>query len=544
MKFIKKNYLLILLIILTIFRFYISYNLPNYYFKNLGYDDTLMFELANNIYNGNYLGNYSSITLIKGFIFPLFISLFKLINLPFSLGITILYIVSCLFFTNSLKGIIKNNYLKILYLLLLFNPISYSMELFQRLYRNSLSIIETLFFFSFIIRIIKTDNLKKNIINYLLLGITTSIMYLTREDNIWCMIILILLFLYKFLKNNKTIKSFFYNLSPIIILFILLNIVSFINYKYYGLYTYNELSNSSFKDAYIKIQQIKDTKKINRVSITKESLQNLADVSKVFDITREDIDKFYENLADKDTNEINNAHIIWYLRHLIYSKKKFENAYDANLYFKNLANEIDELFKEGKLEKEFVIKSVFINTPSLNDLKIIPSNLLKIIEYTSSYKNVRSISLNELKQIPIIKYEENNNTYYTYYKDYNDTENLITKNIKSFEFIRIFYQYFTIIFSFICVIIYFINIKKIFNKNMFITTLILITYSIIILGVTITNTTGFHAIRYYYLGNVYILQTIFIILNLNGVKYERFRVNNFITLFKRRKNNRKMYTRS
>jgi len=538
MKYLKKYWLHITIILLTVIRFLISCKLPTFYIKNLGLDDYLMIELSNNLSNGTYLGQYCNLALVKGFIFPLLLSLSRFINFSYASTLTIIYISSCIFFTISMKGIIKNKKILVfLYLILLFNPLSYSMELFQRLYRNSLSLIELLFFFSFIIRILKTDNKKKIIINSLFLGLTTGIMYLTREDNIWCMVILILLFIYKFL-TNKNIKSFLINLTPITTLYLILNIVSLINYKYYGVYTYNELANSSFKDAYVKVQEIKDSKKINKVSITKESLDKLASVSEKFDITKEEIDTLYKQLADIDTQEINNSTIIWYFRHLIYANKRFINGNDANLYFKELAREIDSLFENGTLEKEFAFNSVFMNTPTLDDLKMIPGNLFKLVKYSTTYENVGTLSLEKLKEIPNTTYDFENKAYYIYYRDYNHTENILEENIKVFEIIRLFYKYFTVIFSVIAIIIYLMNIKFFKDKKYYLTTLILLSYLIILLGVCYTHTTAFNGMRYYYLGNIYILQSIFIVLNLEGVFNERNRINNIITMFKRRKNYR------
>jgi hypothetical protein len=100
---------------------------------------------------------------------------------------TILYILAVIYFVRPFEKLIRNKYFMfIFYILLLFNPITYSSELFQRLYRNSLSIIELLFLLGILIRIILSDDKnKKSIINYILLGIMSSIMYLTREDNMW-----------------------------------------------------------------------------------------------------------------------------------------------------------------------------------------------------------------------------------------------------------------------------------------------------------------------------------------------------------------------
>ena len=108
MKYIKKYWLQITIILLTIIRFLMSYNLPTFYFKNLAFDDYLMIELSNNLSNGTYLGQYYNLILTKGFIFPIILSISRFINLSYSTILTILYISSCLFFTNSMKKIIKN----------------------------------------------------------------------------------------------------------------------------------------------------------------------------------------------------------------------------------------------------------------------------------------------------------------------------------------------------------------------------------------------------------------------------------------------------
>ncbi len=535
MEYLKKHKLLILIIIFTLIRFFLSYHLPNFYYENLGFDDGLMIKEFESLISGNYLGTYNNIILTKGIIYPLFLTIIHYIHLNYNVVFTIIYILSCAFFTKSFKNIINNKkILLILYIILLFNPISYSSELFQRLYRNSLSIIEMLLFLSLVIRII--SNKKTKISLYLFLGIISSIMLLTREDNIWIYIVFITLFIYNIYHNHK-VKNIIINLVPLLVLIINLNIFSFINYKNYGVYTYNELTNSSFKDAYIKIMQIKDDKKIDKVSISKDVLNKLIDVSEKFNIEKDNLDKMYDRLGD-DNGEINNGNIIWYLRNTIYVKNQFLEAKDANKFFKELKEEIDTLFKEGKLEKEFVIPSVLINTPTINEIKELPKNFLKAIIYTSSYQNVRSFSKTDLLKLNNGSFDDDVNSYIIKCTDYHNTENIIKDNNFIYEVIRIIYKYLTIILSIYALFIY---IKKIKEKNKinFIISLILIIYIVILCGITYTDTTAFKAIRYFYLGNIYILQSVFIFLNIWREYGKGF--NNINALFKRGKNNQKMY---
>ena len=226
----------------------------------------------------------------------MFLYLAKLSGIGYGNVFTILYICSCLFFTYSLKKIIKDKRMLIFILvILLFNPISYSSDLFQRLYRNSLSYVELLLFLGATINILASK--QNNILNYIFLGIIMSIMLLTKEDNIWTKIILIFIIICKLYKNLK-IKNILITLIPIIVVILNLNIVSYLNYKHYNIYTYSELSNSYFKDAYTKILQIKDDEKIDdQVAIPKSAFYKLADNSKVFGFSRKEIDNLYNLYA-------------------------------------------------------------------------------------------------------------------------------------------------------------------------------------------------------------------------------------------------------
>ena len=132
-KFIKKYWFIILIVILSIIRFLMSYRLPSYIIQNLKYDDHLVFTQTNNLFKGNYLGIYSKYTLVKGIIFPLILTLIKYLKLTYSIGLTIIYILCTLYFTLSCKKITNNKIiLLIIYVALLFNPLTYSAELFQR----------------------------------------------------------------------------------------------------------------------------------------------------------------------------------------------------------------------------------------------------------------------------------------------------------------------------------------------------------------------------------------------------------------------------
>ena len=509
-KFINKYWFIIAIVLIGIIRFFFSCNLPSFYITNLKFDDKLMINYMINIYKGDYLGIYNMYTLIKGIIFPLLLVFVRFSKISYSYLFTIINILSILYFTLSCKKITNNKIiLLIIYIVLLFNPLTYSSELFQRLYLNVLSISELLIFLGLYINLIYSEKLnKKTIINYVLIGLVSGIMLLTRNDTIWVYILLFILFIVKIYKNIK-VKNILINIVPFIGIMLVLCVMSFINYKYYGVFTYNELEHSSFKDAYNNILKISNGSEEN-VSIGKNTLFELSEKSSYFDLDKDYIEDNYNHASEVDLDDGN---IIWFFRNLVYNYKKFNNGKEASEYFNNLNSDINKLFKEGKLEKKNSIPVIYVTSLKLDDIKKIPSSLLEAIIYTCTYQNVKTYTkdmiANDIRFMDSINYS----AYAIKYVNYRYAENIIKDNSYPYEIFRIIYKYLTIVLSIVSLIVYIINIKKKDNINNILHIIVLL-YLIILGGVVYTHVSAFHAIRYRYLADVYILQELFILFNI------------------------------
>ena len=516
-KFLKKHWFIITILVLCIARFLFTYKLPSFYLFKMNHDDGLYVKWLYTLSKGGYLGSYNARTLIKGPVFAFVLLVSVIYKISFSSLLTILYILSCIYFIYSLKYIIKNKkYLIIIFIVLLFNPVTYSQDLFQRLYRNSISITELLFFFGAVIRIITYKN--KKIFNNISLGIITAIMLLTREDNLWVYPVIGFVIIYNFFKNKK-LKTLLINLIPIMVVVISLNLVSFINYKHYGVYTYNEIQKSEFHNTFKKILQIKDDKKIHMVSIPKSTLYKLIDNTKTFNLTKDELDRFYHIYEyyeyESTKGEIYNGNIVWNLRAMIYIKNNFKSGKESEEYYKKLGEEIDELFENGTFEKEFVMPSIYMAVPTKEDFIALPKKILETIVYTTTYKNIKTLT-----ETHDYIYNKDINAYYFEYIDYHDTVSIVKKNPLKYEIIRIIYEILTIVLSVVSLIIYIKNIKK-FDHISIISHLLMVCYMLIIGGVAYTHISSFNAIRPLYLGNVYIIQSIFIMLNLYRLKHNK-----------------------
>ena len=127
---------------------------------------------------------------------------------------------------------------------------------------------------------------------------------------------------------------------------------------------------------------------------------------------------------------------------LTYNKNKFKNGKESEKYYKKLSKEIDEAFKNGNLEKEFTMPSSFMAVPTINDIKETFINCFYTIWYTTSYKNIKTMTSTKK-----FGYNRFLCTYQFIYIDYHHTVDIVKRNPLQYELIRIMYYSLTIVFS-------------------------------------------------------------------------------------------------
>ena len=105
-----------------------------------GQDDQLFINLAHSILNGDWLGSYNNMTLIKGPFYPLFLAANHLTHIPLLITEQILYIVAVFAFLFSVYPLLRKIgniqvsdklvrlAIIVIGLFLIFNPMSTSVE--------------------------------------------------------------------------------------------------------------------------------------------------------------------------------------------------------------------------------------------------------------------------------------------------------------------------------------------------------------------------------------------------------------------------------
>lgn len=358
----EKIAITLFLIITIIAKIWLIKVQPVRYLPTNKYDDGLMVNMANNLLQGKWLGEYNCLTLVKGIFTPLFIAITKIIGIPFLIGQDLFYDISCIFVIYVVGKILKNKkLLGIIYICLIFNPITYSAEL-CRVYRDGIYSGLTMFLigFAYIIFLNRRGKIQKQIKYFVGLGITLSSLYLCREETIWLLpfvlisTIITMIFIAKDKNINNTKKRLLLYLIPIGIVIVNNLLVCKINYKNYGVFELNQYWSKEFKSAYGALTRVKPKETYSRVPVSQETMKRIYEISPKFKELENYLSgeegKKWSKCGDGQYGEIQGGWLHWALIRAVEEQGYYKDAKTANKYYQDLADEINNAIDNGKIE--------------------------------------------------------------------------------------------------------------------------------------------------------------------------------------------------
>ena len=317
------------------------------------HDDLLFLRHADSLLQLNWLGEYNNLTLIKGIGYPLWVALSKLISVDLLLSQHFLYIISCLVFVLVVRPLIYSKAV-IFFLLffLIFNPVSFTDSVGNRVIRDGIYPALSLLTFSLFLKILLSflyEGRVKPIYSYLF-GVLFSFFWITREEGLWVFPSLVfMLVCCVFYIKPKIIRK---ELPGVIfrpfLIFISVNfLIASLNYSNYGVFEVVDIKSAPFLSAYGSLYRVKDGSSNNPV-IDYETRLKIYSVSPSFESLRtvlENKNKWWFQRKD----DIQPGMFLWGLREAVKDKRYYESAIMANDYYFNLADEVDEACELGKL---------------------------------------------------------------------------------------------------------------------------------------------------------------------------------------------------
>jgi len=333
-----------------------------------GHDDRLFINLARNIINSEWLGDYDQLTLAKGSFYPMWIAAIFFTSIPLLLSQQLLYIFACLVAAIAIKPLFNRRHYFLfitIYAALLFNPMSYGNEIATRVIREGIYMSLVLLIASISVGLLIRAERQKNFYYLWLLGLGLSLsaFWLTREEGLWIVpflfpVFFVLIYTYSKHNANKIIRGVILNLSPIIILIVSLLFVSAINFKKYGIFNTVEFKNHDFLRAFGSLTRVKQNNWRPYILAPKETRLRIYKISPSF----AKLEPFLEgNLGNDwakcansnlpiDSSEIVGGWFMWAFRDAVAEAGYYTNGRSALGFYKQMADEIDQACDKKQIE--------------------------------------------------------------------------------------------------------------------------------------------------------------------------------------------------
>lgn len=388
----KVNYLLIgLLSILSILRVYIGYKLPYYYYVDSNLDDLFFIRHSDLI---NHFTLWNPYTLSKYHSFSLFLFFVNHSGIPYSIIVSILWLIAGLFVVYALYKFVTDNklILALVYLFIIFIPTGFNSASI-RIYRNSImfqfALITMCSLFIFINKLISKEEISTN--NKIIWGIITGLFftfnYYIKEDSMVLLPILlvsifaILIFkLVNHIKNNSnsfTAKSNLIKVGKIIIV-CLIPILIFaagtlayeeIDNHYFGVAEINTRNGGEFGEFYKLLLKIDDNNKNTSSWVPYSTMKKAYDASPTLQSHPELLESLTtSSWAEGDYHNHTPPGDLsgWMIMSSLMDVDLYKNEKEVNDLFKQVNNELNNAFDNGTPEKS---DKIFI-TSSLNGKSI------------------------------------------------------------------------------------------------------------------------------------------------------------------------------
>ena len=357
------------------------------------HDEHLFARSAWWILSGNWLGPYDSLTLIKGPFYPLWIAAANILRLPLLFSQHLLYAVACLALILAVRPLALGwKSLTLLFVVLLFNPMSFSGEIMPRVMREGIYPALSMISFAGAVGIYLRAGSSEHKVRLwvILLAIALPAFWLTREEGVWLLPGLFILhlgacgkwFAYFRLRHDKFVwkwlKTCGFSLgTPYFALILILWLVAGLNHHYYGVFTVVEVKSEPFVSAYGALSRVEQAEPERYAAVPYEVRRQIYRVSPSFAEIEEHLDgavgkkwievvcaptrslrdidfdsDFYRyiDLINRACDDVSGGWFVWAFRESVAATGYHESALSAKRFYDRLAGEVNGLCEQNQLK--------------------------------------------------------------------------------------------------------------------------------------------------------------------------------------------------
>ena len=395
------------MVLFGVLKEFLVYNLPIMAVPKGIHDDWIMVHMADALRSGQWLGEYNDLTLTKGMFFPFYLAVLNFLYLYYLSVSALLYTVSCMIFVYALRPLLKKYWACFtLYLVLLWNPVSYSVQAFQRVYRNSITYIQVLLIFGGLLALWlrRREPVRKQLLWLLTAAAGMVTFFYTREDAIWVEpFLLVFLLVYlgtMFFSWKKEHRREYVGKAVLVLLPFLCvwgagQLIAQENDNHYNIRLTNELQKGGFAEMYKSMMAVKPEEDIPGVTMTREKIARMCDECPTLEKLKPYIQSSRLYWAGSGENEkdweVRDGWVFWIFRTALAQAGYYTDGETVNQVCLQIRDELEAAMDEGRLTRQATMPSTYMSPWREGYLGDLFGALGKAIAYTTTYDEMKTL---------------------------------------------------------------------------------------------------------------------------------------------------------
>lgn len=323
-------------------------------------DDELMFEAAQSISAGNWLGEYNHLTLSKQIFFAVWLAFCHAVHIPYLMAGQLLLCCAALAMAQAFAPVLRTYKSRfVLFAALAFSPAA-AASFTLRVYRDNIFPSECVLFFAGMIG--AALRCRRGLRGYwpwlVLAGIGLGTARITREDGIWLLpfalvgtaVILVTILREKGL-DQKLLRCLA-QAVPYGVLAAFVLTISAINYTHYGVFTTSDFSEGSFAAAYGAMTRVEHEEWKPLVPVPTDVREKLYDAVPELQPLRywlEEYVPFRMGYMNQEVGDYQAGSFYWVLRRAAQEEGIYKTAAGAESYWQAVADAVNAAIDEGVL---------------------------------------------------------------------------------------------------------------------------------------------------------------------------------------------------
>ena len=322
-------------------------------------DDILMFEMARNIREGNWLGEYGYLTLGKHSFFALWLAFLNVLHMNFLVGGQLLYAAACLVLLAAVKPLFRTNAARgLVFLAVLWLPASWA-QFTLRVYRDNIYPALVLLALGGLVGAFCrfAQPAKKAVPYYVVAGAALAAAWLCHEDNalllpfVGCAAAVYLVFLFTSKTAGQKRAKLALLLLPLALWAGGITAWKAMNYRYYGRFIVSDFSQGEFADAMGALTRVAPDAQQRYIPIPYQTRQMLYEISPTFALLQPYIETThnYERYGLAHRSEFMANGIHWMLREAAANAGVYATPETARAFWQAVADEVNAACDAGEV---------------------------------------------------------------------------------------------------------------------------------------------------------------------------------------------------